>query len=110
MATYTHRQLAQAQPGTSAGTLYTVPAATSTVVKQIVIANTTATAATVSIRLVPSGGSPGVGNSVAEAVSVAANTSQTLDLTQTLPTGAFISALQGTASAITLTISGVEIT
>lgn len=85
-----------------------MPAATTTIVKQVVIANTSAGAATVSIRLVPNGGSAGVTNSIAEAVSIPANSTQTLDLAQVMATGDVIQALQGTSGAITLTISGVQ--
>jgi hypothetical protein len=108
MATYAEKRLYSGQPATGGATLYTVPASTTTIVKQVVIANTSGSAATVSLRLVPSGGTAGVANSLAEAVSIGANSTQTLDLSQVMATGDFLQALQGTSGAITLTISGVE--
>ena len=111
MAVYPPTRLAQScVASTTETTVYTVPASTSCIVKQIVTANVTGTAATTSVSLVASGGTAGVTNRILEQVSIPANSSITTDLSQVLATGGFISIKQGTASAVTSTISGVEIT
>ena len=111
MSSYTPTRLAQScVASTTETTVYTVPADTSCIVKQIVSANVTGTAATTSISLVASGGTAGVTNRILEQVSIPANSTVSFDLAQVLATGGFISIQQGTASAITSTISGVQIT
>jgi hypothetical protein len=109
MAVYTEKQLAQnAQASTSETTIYTVPASTTTIVKQIIICNTTGSAADYSLSIVPSGGSAGDSNRILKLVSFAANSTTVYDLSQVMATGGFISILQGTSAAVTVTISGVE--
>ena len=80
--------------------LYTVPALTSTVVSNIVVANTAAAAATFDISL--------DGVKIATLAPIAANTTVILDLKQVLATTKVIT---GGASAITVNfhISGVEL-
>ena len=97
--------LYRGQPGTAAGTLAT--ATTTTVVKQVVIANVTAVTATLTLSLVPSGGTAGVTNRLCSATPFPGNSITTIDLAQVMTAGDFLSALQGTAAALTLTISGV---
>lgn len=105
----TGKVLYRGQPGTTESTLYTVPASTTTVITGIVLANTTATDATVSLSVVPSGGTAGAANRILEGVTVSAKSSFFIDgLSLPMATGDFISGLQGTAGAITVTISGVE--
>lgn len=109
MATYTEKQLAQScVASTTETTVYTVPASTTTIVKQIVVANVTGTAAVTSLSLVASGGTAGVTNRIYEQISIPANSTVTFDLSQVMATGGFISIKQGTASSITTTISGIE--
>ena len=57
-------KLGQAEITTSFTTIYTTPATTRTYVKDINICNTTATSLTVSVCLVPSGGTAGTGNAL----------------------------------------------
>lgn len=109
---YTPTRLYTGQPGTTITTLYTVPASTRVIVRQIIVANTTGTAATFTLHLVPnSGGSVGTAaaaNAIATAVSVAANSTTYLEVRQVLgAANDTIQALQGTASALTFAISGV---
>jgi hypothetical protein len=109
MPIYTPTRLAQSNAAnTTENTIYTVPASTSCIVKQVVVANVTATAAVTSLSLVASGGTAGVTNRVYEQLSVPGNSVTVIDLAQVLATGGFISIRQGTTSAITTTISGVE--
>lgn len=109
---YVPKRLYTGAPGTTITTLYTVPAATKVIVKQIIITNTTATNATISLYLVPNNagavGTAAVGNAIATAQIIPANSSVHLDLAQVLDAANdTVQALQGTASALTLVISGV---
>lgn len=81
-------------------TLYTVPASTTTIVTNIVIANTAASAATFDISL--------DGVKLFDAVAIAADTTIVVDLKQVLTTTKIVA---GGASATTVNfhISGVEI-
>lgn len=105
---YLPKRLYTGQPGTTITTLYTVPASTKVIVKQIVVTNVTATAATFSLHLVPNGASATVANAIAITQTVDPYSSQYFDLNQVLDTvGDTIQALIGTTVAITLAISGV---
>jgi hypothetical protein len=99
MATLT-KALARTAAATSSATLYTVPSATTTVVSNIVVTNTTSTAGTFTLLLDDV--------SIATSVPVGANDSTIIDLKQVLATAKTI---KGFASATTINfhISGVEI-
>lgn len=99
MAT-TSKALARGAFATSSATLYTVPAGTSTVVTNIVIANTAGTAGTFSLSL--------DGVSMATTVAVAANSITTIDVKQVLAATKVIAGL-ASATSINYHISGVEI-
>lgn len=106
MAVTETRLYGPAQPGTVTGVLYTVPGATDAVVKQIVVANTTASAATITL---------GINGSTAALailfeVDVEPNETYTLDTSIPLSAAETINGLQGTGSALTVTISGYEVT
>ncbi len=113
----TPQRLYQGQPGAAEGTLYTAPANTTdnpapgatAILKSMLVANTTAAAATLTLYLVPSGGTAGAGNMLFNALSVAAGATTVIDLEQYMEAGDFLAGLQGTASALTVTISGVTI-
>jgi hypothetical protein len=85
---------------TSSTTLYTVPAATTAVVTNVLVTNTAATTGTFSLSL--------DGVSIATSISVGANDTTVIDMKQTLATTKIIA---GNASATTINfhISGVEI-
>lgn len=106
IASLSRQRLYQGQPGTSVATLYTVPASTDVRVTEIVLCNVTASAATVSISAVPSGGTAGVTNRLIDTLPVAAHETAVIGLSTYLTTGDFIAALQGTSGAVTCTISG----
>lgn len=111
MAVYTPIKLCQAVLTAADVTYYTVPGATSVIVKEIVLTNTTVVNVTVSVSLVPSAGSAGVGNRILEQVPVAALTTVVLsDFSEVMPTGEFISAKASAATSITMRASGVTIT
>lgn len=99
-------RLYEGQPGTAVATVYTVPAATDVAVKTFLLCNTTTTAATVTIYVVPTGGTAGATNTVVAALTVAANQTVTIQADIYMTTGDFLAALQGTAAAITVSISG----
>lgn len=99
MAT-TSKALARTAAATSSTTLYTVPASTTTVVTNIVVTNSVATAATFTITL--------DGVDLFKDAAIAANSTAAFDLKQVLATTKIIA---GLASAVTVKfhISGVEI-
>jgi hypothetical protein len=99
MAT-TSKALFRGAASTSSATLYTVPSATTTVVTDILIANTSGTAGTFTLAL--------DGVSIATAVPVGANDSTSIQLKQVLATTKIIAGLASSTS-INFHISGVEI-
>jgi len=84
--------------------LYSVPAATTTVITSIVVANTANSAGTFTLAL----GAAGSEVLLFDAVAIAADTTTVIDLKQVLPTTHVI---DGGASATTINfhISGMEI-
>ena len=72
--TVTPIRLAQASMTTSYLAIYTVPTDTRTYVKDINVCNTTGSAITIDISLVPNEGTPGAANALYFGFSVAANT------------------------------------
>lgn len=104
--TINRARLYQGQPGTTVATVYTVPASTDVKLTSIVLCNTTGTQATVTISVVPNAGTAGAGNRICAGLAVDPNSTVTIDSPVHMTVGDFIAALQGTASAITVTISG----
>ena len=94
------KALARTAASTSSTTLYTVPAGTTAIVTNIVIANTGGSAYTWTMSF--------DGVSIGTSVSIAANSTTVIDMKQVLATAKIIS---GSASniAVTFHISGVEI-
>jgi hypothetical protein len=97
-----------AYPANGGSTLYIVPPATTTIVKNIVMTNTTSDDATLHLSVVPAAGSPSASNRVLSDHTVPANGINT-DLSIVMPTGASLHATNNTNQAIVVTISGVEI-
>lgn len=92
------------QPGTVTGVLFTVDAARRVTIKQVTLANTTALPATVTLGV----NATTAAARVVPGVSIPANTIVVVDMTLVLEAAEAIHGLQGTASAITVQISGVE--
>lgn len=90
-----------AQLGTSAAVYYTVPAASVLRAGRVRFTNTTGTAATVSVNVIPSAGLNADSNCIAKAVSIAANDSKDFDL-PIMKAGDTLEALSGTATALTI--------
>ena len=106
MASITPIHLATAAIGTGAGTLiYTVPAATTTLLKDFNVANTTAGSITLTLYIVPSAGSPAADNTLIPTVAIAANTTLHWTGTIVIPTGSFIQAV-ASATGCTIIASG----
>jgi hypothetical protein len=95
----------------SAVTQYTAPALTTTVIKKVTATNTTGTAQTITLYLVPSGGSVGAAATNTITLSVPANSGVELYLAENhnLAPGDFISALASAVTSITLMASGIEV-
>lgn len=110
MPAYTPKQLAPVtELTTTAASLYTVPASTTTIVKQILVANVGGIDARATIHIVPSGGTESDSTKAFGEILVPANTTQLVDGSIVVPTGAIIKALANVDNAINLHISGVEI-
>lgn len=104
---FTLTRLAQFVATTAEATYYTVPGGQKAIVKNIVIANTSAATATLALSLVASGGTAGNANRILPTIAVPANSVIPFDLTQVMDAGGFISAIASANAALTVTISGL---
>jgi len=102
-------QLGQAIITTSATTLYTVPTATRTFLKDIDICNTSGSAVTVNVYLVPSGSTAATSNALFYGLSIAANATYHWVGTQILNPGQYIQ-ISASATGCTIIASGGEAT
>lgn len=98
----------QGSPSTSASTVYTVPEGKTSVIKEIVVCNTTASDADVTLSVVPKEGAAGTANRLLAGKKVPANDLIVLALSTVMTASDFISVQQGTNGALTVTISGIE--
>jgi hypothetical protein len=94
------KALARTAAATSSATLYTVPSATTTIVTNIVVDNTSGSDQTFTINL--------DGVALLSSAAIAANASAFFDLKQVLATTKTITGL-ASATSVTFHISGVEI-
>ena len=101
------KKLVQAAITNALTTLYTVPASSQDVVKGIDIANTTGASISVTIHLVPSGGTASAATQLLPSVAIAGNSVFHWTGMQVLNTGDFIQAI-ASASGCTANISGLE--
>ena len=92
-------------------TQYTCPTSTRTIIDKLTATNTTGTAATITVKIIPAAGSAGASNTVVSAQSVAPGVTYLCpEVTgHILEAGEIVSTLAGTASAITIRMSGREI-
>lgn len=97
------------QPGTSLSTLYTVPDGYKVIIKNIMLINTTSTDAKITIYFVPSGDSANNTNMIISDYAVIANDTVVIDLSAVLESGDTIQAIQTTSGAVTVYVSGVEV-
>lgn len=98
-----------ATPSDSGETIYTVPGTASVIVKNVVLTNTTGSEATVNLHVVPAAGSAQASNQILANYPVPANGVATLDCSIVMNANSFLYALNGTAGAVVVTVSGVEI-
>jgi hypothetical protein len=94
-------------------TYYTVPAATSTIVKEIILCNTDVVARTVDIHFIPSAGTAAVANQILDGsnnANLQAGETKMFNLSSVLPTGYFIQAVASSATVVSMNVSGIEVT
>jgi hypothetical protein len=96
----TAKALARTAAATSSTTLYTVPSSTTTVITDIAVCNSAASAATFTITL--------DGVDLLKTVVIAANSTATFSLKQVLTTTKIIAGF-ASASTVSFHISGLEI-
>lgn len=96
--------------GTYGGAQYTVPGATSTIVKQIVLTNITASAQTVTITLKPNGVTIADTHQVFKDLALTEKETTLLNMSLVMNTGDELHMLCGNASSVNATVSGIEIT
>lgn len=89
---------------TVASTVYTVPSQFTTIMKQLVVTNTTASAASFNLYI----GSATAANAVFSNTTVSANDSLIINLSQVLSSLEVLTASANANSALNMTISGVE--
>lgn len=89
---------------------YTVPSSTETVISTIILANRTGSATSFRIALRPNGNTVDNSMYIAYDVPLVANDSTTLTLGITLDAADVVSVQSGDANAISVNISGTEIT
>jgi len=105
----TPTKLGQAAITTGVTTLYTVPAATRTLLKEFSIANTTAADINVRVFLVPSAGSAGTGNAFLYDVPVPTANALQYNGVEVLNAGDTIQ-IQAVSTGLTIIVSGAEAT
>ena len=96
----------------SAATFYTVPASTWGIVKKATFCNDDAIPVTVTINLVPSGGSAAYGNRITKAKALAAGETWSCPDVENhvMEAGGFISMVASVTAKIGVRISGFEVT
>jgi hypothetical protein len=101
--------LYRGQPGNTTTTLYTVTntAGKHAIVKNIMICNPTAAAATISVASVASGGSESDANRFLKDIPVGAKTTIQLDLSMVLAQNESLRATASASATLTVIISGV---
>ena len=107
----TYKVLGQVKPAdTNLATLYTVPAATSTVISTLIVANLSAAEKTYRIAVRPAGASIEDKHYIAYDVKVGGNDSTTLTLGLSLAATDVVSVRSSDATALVFNIFGCEIT
>lgn len=91
---------------TTTTTLYTVPASTTTIIKEILLCNTDTSARTVTIQ---AGSTTGVADRILSALSLAPGETKILSLSTVLLTTETITGGASVTSVVSCLISGVEV-
>ena len=79
------------------------------IIKQIMLANYTATDRTVEIQVIPSGDSTGDQHIIFGDITVQANTTTSIDLAMVIPASASVAAKCSAATSVNIHVSGVEV-
>ena len=117
MALTQKRLAGPAQLTASSAVYYTVPVSTTTIVKQIILTNTTASAKTVTVRLKPLGVAEAVTHDIVSAMSLAANETMSFNCSLVLNNNGStanatnsdqLTALCSSATSVNITVVGVE--
>lgn len=110
--TATPKRLADARYiGSSYGTVYTAPASTKAIVKEVIFCNTDTVPRTVSVRVIPSGETAGDEHCIFKDLTIAAKTTYiATGLSMVLEADEDIDAIADSASKVTIRVSGVEVT
>jgi len=103
----TIKSLVQAALSAALATIYT--AAASTIIKELIVCNTTTTVKTVRIHVVPPAGTATIANAIVYNLSVNPNETKVISLSTIMATGATIRASASAVNSVGVTISGVEI-
>jgi hypothetical protein len=107
----TEKRLGAGRPtDTNNLTIYTIPAVTTGIIKSIRVCNTTATAATCRVFLTPTGGAADQTTAIYYDFNIPANSTLSDDGFHILAAAGTVQVRSGTASALTFTCSGAEIT
>jgi hypothetical protein len=108
MAVYTAAELAEV---TALGTSETEVFSNSNkcIIKNIMLANYTATDRTVEIKVIPSGDTTGDEHIIFGDITVQANSTTVIDLAMVIPASASVAALCSAASSVNIHVSGVEV-
>lgn len=98
--------------GNGLTTEYTAPSSTKAMIDKFTATNTDSGAQTLSVHLVPNGGSAGASNIVTSLLSIAAGASVDVPELKNhiLETGGFVSVVASVASKVVIRASGREIT
>jgi hypothetical protein len=91
-------------------TLYTVPGSTNVILKELVLTNADSSARTITMYLVPNGGTAGQSNEILAAQKLDGNSTLVLALSTYLETGATIQGLADKANLVSWRASGVTLT
>ncbi len=103
--TDTYKVLSQTQLPNAAAAQYTVPGATSAIVRSIILVNTSGSPVTVSLYVNGSANS----NKILDTYSIPANNRIELNAVLTLAATNTIQGVASTAAVVTMTVSGLEI-
>ena len=109
MAVYTAAELAEVTALTTTET-EVFSNSNKCIIKQILLANYTATDATVEVKVIPSGDTTGDQHIILGDTTVQANTTTVIDLAMVIPASASVAALCSAATSVNIHVSGVEVT
>lgn len=97
------------QPGTGVSTAYTVPAATTTILKSMDFCNTGTAAVSLNVYIVPSGGTASAANAMMSSLSIPNASNEGWEGEMVLNTGDTIQHSASVAASITAFYNGVEL-